>query len=475
VAKSFSLKFEMTKLRALYRAEIVGPGVAARKLAHETVVAIEDDLLSSRRPLAASLGTLAELQRRFGLGMPALRQAIAILEARGLVEVRRGIKGGLFVSQPAIQDVARALLQFLALRRARVRCVQEARFIVLEILVEVLLDGGGPLPSPPAPGSEPRFPVWLASLTGNEGLRFLAELIEEIHAHCRLSHAQPTHDSHAMAAATCEQALCAAISAGNMAAAAALRRELCAIGCFPDLDAPISLAAVTNLSFSLNPNKYAGRVAALLMDELATCEGTGAPRWLGSEREISERYGFDTGIVRQALRMLEDLDLITAQRGRHGGVFGIPPTYSALVRYIGTCLAARNLSFEDNAAVANFLAIQSATLAAQRTASGEPALQPDSESHSELGSRPPWLDVIATENLLLELSGNMILPVLVRGFALHALSTESPHRRDEASPEIMARVGHHNEQLLDAIRNGAVSRALSLARGKDAIMKSLET
>jgi DNA-binding FadR family transcriptional regulator len=93
-----------------------------------------------------------------------------------------------------------------------------------------------------------------------------------------------------------------------------------------------------NLSVSLNRHKYAGRIAALLLDELATREDTGSPRWLGSEREISERYGFDTGIVRQALRMLEDLDLITAQRGRHGGVFGMPPSYSALVRYIRTSL-----------------------------------------------------------------------------------------------------------------------------------------
>jgi DNA-binding FadR family transcriptional regulator len=464
----------MKKFRSIYSAQIVGPAVAARKLAHETVVAIENDLLSHRFPIGASLGTLPQLRKRFGLGLPVLRQAIAILEARGLLEVRRGIKGGLFVSRPAIQDVAHALLQFLALRHARVRCVQEARFIVLQILVETLLDRRDPLPSPPIDSDSERFLVWLASLTSNEGLRFLAELVGEIHAHCRSSHLRSVPESHAAITAMLEQKLCAAISASNATTAAAFASELCAIDRFPDPEAGISLAAVMTLSFSLNRNKYAGRIAALLLDELAICEDTGAARWLGSEREISERYGFDTGIVRQALRLLEDLDLITAQRGRGGGVFGMPPSYSALVRYIGTCLAARNVTFQDNSAVASSLAIHSAGLAAQRGGSGDSALPPSTEGHSELASRPPRMDQIDFDNLLLELSGNVILPVLVRGFALHAVSTEKLERRGEASPEIMANISHYNEQLLNAIRHGEVDRSLSLARSKDAAMKSLE-
>jgi hypothetical protein len=121
------------------------------------------------------------------------------------------------------------------------------------------------------------------------------------------------------------------------------------------------------------------------------------------------------------------------------------------------------------------LAIHSAGLAAQRGSSGESALPPNIEKHSELGSRAPRMDQIALDNLLLELSGNMILPVLVRGFALHAVSTETLERSGAASPELMASINHHNEQLLNAIRNGEVERALSLARSKDAVMKSLET
>ena len=464
----------MTQFRSLYSAQIVGPAAAARKLAHETVIAIENDLLTHRLPIGASLGTLPQLQKRFRLGLPALRQAVAILEARGLLEVRRGIKGGLYVSRPAIQDVARALLQFLALRHARVRCVQEARFIVLQVLVETLMDRRDPLPSPPVDSGSERFLVWLASLTTNEGLRFLAELIEEIYAHCRSSHLRSVPESNAPITATLERKLCAAISAGNAIEAAALASELCAVDRFPDPEAPISLAAVMNLSFSLNRNKYAGRIAALLLDELAICEDTGAPRWLGSEREISERYGFDTAIVRQALRLLEDLDLITAQRGRGGGVFGMPPSDSALVRYIGTCLAARNVTFKDNSAVASLLAIHAAGLAAQRGGSGNSAPPPSIASHSELASRPPRMDQIAFDNLLLELSGNMILPVLVRGFALQAVATEDLEPRSAAPTTVMATISHYNERLLNAIRHGEADRALSLARSKDAIMKSLE-
>jgi hypothetical protein len=62
------------------------------------------------------------------------------------------------------------------------------------------------------------------------------------------------------------------------------------------------------------------------------------------------------------------------------------------------------------------------------------------------------MDQIALDNLLLELSGNMILPVLVRGFALHAVSTETLERSGATSPELMASINHHNEQLLNAIQ-----------------------
>jgi hypothetical protein len=84
------------------------------------------------------------------------------------------------------------------------------------------------------------------------------------------------------------------------------------------------------------------------------------------------------------------------------------------------------------------------------------------------------MDQIAFDNLLLELSGNMILPVLVRGFALQAVATEDLEPRSAAPTTVMATISHYNERLLNAIRHGEADRALSLARSKDAIMKSLE-
>jgi len=60
------------------------------------------------------LGLADELADRFGVSGPTVRQALRVLEAEGLVRVRRGNKGGYFASTPSVQVVSRsasALLQ----------------------------------------------------------------------------------------------------------------------------------------------------------------------------------------------------------------------------------------------------------------------------------------------------------------------------------------------------------------------------
>ncbi len=54
------------------------------------------------------LGSEDDLVRRYGVSRPTLRQAIKVLQAEGLLTVRRGNNGGFFASRPSTQAVARA-------------------------------------------------------------------------------------------------------------------------------------------------------------------------------------------------------------------------------------------------------------------------------------------------------------------------------------------------------------------------------
>ena len=72
--------------------------VAPASLAHEAVLDMEMGLLRQGWPVGQSLGALPDVRKRLGLGRPAFREAVTILEARGLLDVRRGPGGGLFVA-----------------------------------------------------------------------------------------------------------------------------------------------------------------------------------------------------------------------------------------------------------------------------------------------------------------------------------------------------------------------------------------
>jgi GntR family transcriptional regulator, transcriptional repressor for pyruvate dehydrogenase complex len=96
--------------------------------AGETVVTTEQAVTNAAERIATELrleiisqfadgehlGSAEELAERFEVSVPTLRQALRVLEAEGLVWVRRGNSGGYFASTPSVEVVSRsasALLQ----------------------------------------------------------------------------------------------------------------------------------------------------------------------------------------------------------------------------------------------------------------------------------------------------------------------------------------------------------------------------
>lgn len=55
------------------------------------------------------LGSEVELIERFGVSRPSFRQAVRILQAEGVLVVKRGVGGGLFAAPPTADSVARSL------------------------------------------------------------------------------------------------------------------------------------------------------------------------------------------------------------------------------------------------------------------------------------------------------------------------------------------------------------------------------
>ena len=68
-----------------------------------------------------------ELCDTFGVSRPTLREAIRVLEATGVVEVRRGTSGGTFIKTPNSRQVSTALEALLRFRGASIDDLAEFR------------------------------------------------------------------------------------------------------------------------------------------------------------------------------------------------------------------------------------------------------------------------------------------------------------------------------------------------------------
>lgn len=72
----------------------------------------------------------AELAEQFRVSRPTMREAIRVLEYSGLVEVRRGRNGGLFVGAGGIPQVVSALRAFLLFDRSSLRDLFHSREVL---------------------------------------------------------------------------------------------------------------------------------------------------------------------------------------------------------------------------------------------------------------------------------------------------------------------------------------------------------
>jgi DNA-binding FadR family transcriptional regulator len=425
---------------------IIGAPDPTGNLAHEAVSAVEMHLLQKGWPVGEALGALPDVQKGLGLGRPACREAMIILEARGLLDVRRGPGGGLFVAAPMAEDVVGAMLLYLALSGAGGECIREFRLLVWRMVVEAAIDRGVALPVGATDSGEWGFAVDLARRFRNPAMALAAQIAEMLVLACE-GRPAPAHDP----------LLDRAMRTGDTRKA------------FPRLDElahPIDIAAPLHALEAMERSfAWAGRKSAMALAARMTREMVHQPERAEAEWETAERLGFSDAVVRQARRILQDFGVVRCQRGRKGALWGAPASPAAVIRLLAPCLMAHGANARDNAEAANFLACNGPRLAAGRA--NVPGRAQTRVLGSFAGSRE-LVDMIEIENLLLALAGNPLLSIMTRALGLANLVSHgakiSMHRRTE----IVA----INHRILRAIEAGDAEAADRLARAKGEIQQS---
>jgi DNA-binding FadR family transcriptional regulator len=102
-------------------------GEAPQRLAAEKLAqAIENDIAALGLPEGGALGSLRELTERYGQGRSVVREAVSLLERRGLGRMRPGPCGGFIVAKPTTEAIGGELAAYLR-ATATARSLQDAR------------------------------------------------------------------------------------------------------------------------------------------------------------------------------------------------------------------------------------------------------------------------------------------------------------------------------------------------------------
>lgn len=91
---------------------------------------LRSQIIDGKLTDGAALGREPDLVTRFGVSRPTLREALRILETEGLIEVARGVHGGIFVRAPNNRMTARSASMLLRAENVSLADVFEARYLL---------------------------------------------------------------------------------------------------------------------------------------------------------------------------------------------------------------------------------------------------------------------------------------------------------------------------------------------------------
>lgn len=201
---------------------------------HAVVEALRGDILAGRRQPGQRLPGEQELVEQFEVSRSVVREALRVLEAQGLVEIRHGYHGGAFVATDALAPLLAAMQMSLQLGQLDVGALYEARLMLEPVLarlaaeratqsaVEQLRAKHTEIAELADTGGDPfvanlEFHALVATAGGNQALSLLMEalfgLLESTHGQY-----PPTAAVHRQAIADHER-LVAAIAAGDTTSA----------------------------------------------------------------------------------------------------------------------------------------------------------------------------------------------------------------------------------------------------------------
>ena len=308
----------MTIAERIYSASTSEEEEKSSHLAEKLARRIEDDIVSNHIGVGGLVGSLRELSERYSAGRAAAREAVALLERRGLGRLRPGPYGGFIVTMPEIHAIGGELANHFRITGVTLSQLSDAREALDAMLAGLV--------------AEKRPQWWLTEALAEKGsgldwhLRLRTELarlsgesVIELFVHClnELTTDFATADDGA-GEFDCTDMM-RAITRGDVNTAMAESREMqiALDRCLTQGNRALERPAIET-SRRAGDRTLAALVARKLADDVLK-NGVAGQR-LGSEWDLCERYSVSRATLRQAIRRLQDDGLLEGRRGRGNGL-----------------------------------------------------------------------------------------------------------------------------------------------------------
>ena len=391
----------------------------------------------------------AELRSRYGANEATLRQAVLILEERGVAFTRRGVGGGLIVGAPDSSAAARAAAIYLAFAGATPRhCNAISRttnlLIALSARQGLSLDKADNLRAEASRleasksgrivERHARLRTLIAAALGDPVLAFVAQATNQF----LIDSLQEAPDSAATELKmrdywrNTRQKL-DAYMAGDIAASVRLHEEniaLTATELAPDPDDDVAAQAPVRAA---TPSRKAEAVARALVAQIRSMGWPVGAR-IGSEPDLMARFGVTRAILRQAVRLLELRTAARMQRGPNGGLMVTAPDRQAAIDQVVRHLhSAGATPFQARAFRRELLLSQLAAMGDDLT---KAQLKSVREAARQAQSKDVWGAGRILQSLLLHLAGNPAIEfygAFLDALGAGGMAPADPETRQEAA------------------------------------------
>jgi GntR family transcriptional repressor for pyruvate dehydrogenase complex len=102
----------------------------AHKISDQIIEQIRNAILSGRFKPGDKVAAEKELISEFGVSKATLREALRVLEGMGLVEIKKGIAGGVFIAEVDMKTTIHGIINFLHFKTVSIKDITMIRYLL---------------------------------------------------------------------------------------------------------------------------------------------------------------------------------------------------------------------------------------------------------------------------------------------------------------------------------------------------------